>query len=93
MALLVVLTRTDGSDLNLRAETAEALARLGVTSLSLARDDEVTAVVLEGWAFEASCYDTALAAIGAGTDAHALQQVAHLAVSAASTKEQREGTK
>ena len=86
MALLVVLAPTDGPGLDLRAETAETLARLGVTSLSLARDEEVTVAVLEGWAFDASCYDAALAAIGAGADARALQQVAHLAVSTASTE-------
>jgi hypothetical protein len=86
MALLVVLVPTDRNEVALRSETAEALARLGVTSISLARDEETTAVVLEGWAFDSTRSDAALAALGADAGARTLRPVAQMAVSAATSK-------
>ncbi len=84
MALLVVLVPAEGSSAPFDTEAAEALARLGVTAVSLARDEETVAVILEGWAFTPAAHEAALAALGVddGT-ARALQPVMHMAVSAA----------
>ncbi|HEX3055328.1 MAG TPA: hypothetical protein VHP82_04215 [Gaiellaceae bacterium] len=87
MALLVVLVSANGGDMPLGPETAEALARLGVTSVALARDDRTTAVVLEGWAFGPRHYEAAVAALGADADARTLRPVVHMAVSSASNQE------
>jgi hypothetical protein len=83
MAQLVLLISTDQGDVSLSARSVEALARLGVTSVSLARDARTSAVVLEGWALDASQGVEALAALGAsGGNARALQPVVQMAVSA-----------
>jgi hypothetical protein len=83
MAHLVLLISTDENDVSLSARSVEALARLGVTSVSLARDDRTAAVVLEGWALDASQGAEALVALGASDgNARALQPVVQMAVSA-----------
>jgi hypothetical protein len=84
MALLVVLVPADRGDVPLGSATVEALARLGVTSVSLARDEQTAAVVLEGWAFDPTRPDAALHALGAADGVRALQPVVQMAVSAAS---------
>lgn len=83
MAQLVVLIKGDQNEFSLGAGSLEALARLGVSSVSLARDERTAAVVLEGWALDPSQRDEALAALSAaeGT-AHVLQPVAQMAVAA-----------
>lgn len=86
MALLVLLVPGDEPGRLLGSETLEALGRLGVTSVSLARDDDTTAIVLEGWAFDPSQPAQALAAIGAGARTRMLQPVVHMAVTAAARK-------
>jgi len=48
MALLVVLVPAEGNYAAIDSEAVEALARLGVTTVSLARDDETIAVILDG---------------------------------------------
>jgi hypothetical protein len=83
MSLLVVLVPAEHDELSLGPAAVEALARLGVTSVSLARDDRVAALVLEGWAFDASRPDAAVAALGAMPyGAQALQPVMQVAVTA-----------
>ena len=65
----------------------EALARLGVTSVSLARDEQTAAVILEGWAFDSARPDAARRALGAaGSGARALQPLVHMAVSTAANE-------
>ena len=84
MGLLVLLVPADQGDLALGAPAARALARLGVTTLSLARDDRTTAVILDGWAFDAGQPGAVLSALGkAWGEARTLQQVMQVAVSAA----------
>jgi len=83
MALLVVLIPADRGDVPLGSATVEALARLGVTSVSLARDEQTAAVVLEGWAFDPTRPDAALRALGAADGVRALQPVVQMAVSTA----------
>jgi hypothetical protein len=84
MGLLILFVPADHEDLALGSPAIEALARLGVTSVSLARDEETAAVILEGWAFNAARPDAALSALGAAwREARTLQPVMQMAVSAA----------
>jgi hypothetical protein len=84
MALLVVLVPAERKYAAIDSEVVEALARLGVTTVSLARDEETIAVILDGWAFDPTADDAALAALGAGgAGARTLQPVMQMAVSAA----------
>jgi hypothetical protein len=86
MALLVLLLSVDRDDFSLGASNMEALARLGVTSVSLARDEATSAVILEGWALDPERHNAALAALGASADTtRALKPVVQMAVSAAPT--------
>jgi hypothetical protein len=88
MALLVVLVPADRTDVSLGTSVVEALARLGVTTVSLARDEQTAAVILEGWAFDAARHDAALAALGSEVgEARTLQPVLQMAVAAAANEE------
>lgn len=90
MALLVILVPATRNFAPLDSEAVEALARLGVTTLSLARDDETVAFILDGWAFDPSAHDGALAVLGAEDgSARPLQPVMHMAVSAAAKERGR----
>jgi hypothetical protein len=87
MTLLVLLVAAQLDEVSVGANSVEALSRLGVTSLSLARDEQTTAVILEGWALDPDCSGQALAALGADTGtARALQPVVQMAVSTAPTQ-------
>lgn len=82
MAQLVLLLPADREPA-LGARNAAALARLGVTSVSVARDERTAAVILEGWALDPSQHAEALAALGASAkNARALQPIVQMAVSA-----------
>jgi hypothetical protein len=85
MALLVLLIPADRGQSFLGAKAIEALSRLGVTTVSVARDEESVAVVLEGWAFDGPSRQAATDAIGAaGTGARTLQPVMQMAVAGSS---------
>lgn len=73
--LLVLLPAHAGTCL--RSEAVAALARLGVTSVSLVRDDRSTGVVVEGWAFDpVGSAEAVIAAVsGRSRRARALQPV------------------
>lgn len=49
--MLVVLL-PGGTTACLRSDAVAALARIGVTSIALVRDDRSIGVVVEGWAFD-----------------------------------------
>jgi hypothetical protein len=85
MAQLVVLVPADQGDVPLGSATVEALSGLGVTTVSLARDEQTAAVILEGWAFDPTHPDAALAALGT-SEAQALQPVVQMAVSTAASE-------
>lgn len=86
MAQLVLLVSADQDGVSLGPSNVEALARLGVTTVSLARDERTAAVILEGWALDPSQRSEALAALGASEKtARVLQPVVQMAVSATST--------
>ena len=50
MATVVFLL--DGGDVAISSSLASDLAQLGVTSISICRDDTTVGIVLEGWAFD-----------------------------------------
>lgn len=91
MALLVLLLPTDHGEISLGASNLEALARLGVTSVSLARDDRTAAVILEGWALDTTNHESARAALGASAlEIRALRPVGQMAVSTPPINKERD---
>lgn len=83
MPILVVLLPRE-ADVSLDPETAGELAELGVTSVTLTRDDEGHGLVLEGWAFDPDRSAEAASALlshGSATGRR-LRPVMHVAVSA-----------
>ena len=84
MGQLVLLVPTDEADVPIGSTAIEALARLGVTSVSLAADSHTTAIILEGWAFDPARSGAAIRALGGSPEAtRTLQSIAQMAVSAA----------
>jgi len=85
VAMLVLLLSSECREFCLRQELLSQLARLGVTNVSLVRDERTVGVVLEGWMFDPARSACAAAdAIGGVSRARTLHPVMHLAVSAAS---------
>ncbi len=76
MAMLLVLLPA-GTTTCLRPDAVSALARIGVTSVALVRDETSTGVVVEGWAFDPiGSAEAVIAAVSArGRRARALQPV------------------
>ncbi len=67
-----------------------ALARLGVTSVSLVRDDETAGLVLEGWAFDpARAHEAASAVTGTCHEARTLRPLVQMTVSSAVNDQRR----
>lgn len=88
MTRLVLLLRPD-TEIALGPGGHERLMALGVTNLTILRDDTSLAVVLEGWAFDPSrSTDRLLEQIGASGDVRVLRQLIHVAVDA-TTREAR----
>ncbi len=52
VGVLVLLVSNQEPAAEIGPGVAQALAALGVTSLSVLRDEQTTAVALEGWAFD-----------------------------------------
>lgn len=52
MGVLVVLVANQDPAAQIGPEVAQQLAALGVTNLSVLRDEHTTAVALEGWGFD-----------------------------------------
>ena len=87
MGQLVLLVPTDRTDVPIGSTAIEALARLGVTSVSLAADCHTTAIILEGWAFDPARSGAAILALGGSPEeTRTLQSIAHMAVSAAASQ-------
>ncbi len=84
MAMAVVLFPISNEVPTLQPATLDVLARLGVTSVSLVRDDETVGLVLEGWAFDpARAHEVASAVTGRCDEARTLQPLVQMAVSSA----------
>jgi hypothetical protein len=83
---VLLLDPADG-DFCLRQELASKLARLGVTSVALVRDEQTLAIVLEGWMFDpAHSAEAAAEAVGAASQARTLRPVMHVAVANAAAE-------
>ena len=83
MAMLII--SADGGDVTVGPETLGRLAALGVTSVSVLRDGEELALVLEGWAFEpqASAHAAMSALNASSSGARLFHAIAQMNVSAA----------
>jgi hypothetical protein len=83
MAMLVVLLDLRGGAATLDVATANQLAGLGVTQVTVARDQTTEAVVLEGWAFDvAACGAEAGQLVGGGHSARSLHPVLQTLITA-----------
>ena len=83
----MLLVPTDVADVPIGTAAIDALARLGVTTVSLAADNDTMAIILEGWAFDPARCDAVVEALGGPLgELRALQSIAHLAVSAAASQ-------
>ena len=92
MAMAVVLFPISNEVPTLQPATLDMLARLGVTSVSLVRDDETAGLVLEGWAFDpARAHEAASAVTGTCDEARTLRPLVQMAVSSAALN--KEGRK
>lgn len=82
MAILLVLMPV-GTKACLRSDALSALARLGVTSVALVRDERSVGVVVEGWAFDPiGSAEAVIAAVsGRSRRARTLQPVMEMTLS------------
>jgi hypothetical protein len=85
VAILVVLVPASDAEPSLHHEAVAELARLGVTSVALLRDDRTFGLVVEGWAFDPSRSAEAVVAAVAGraSRARTLHPLLEMAVSTA----------
>jgi hypothetical protein len=82
VAMAVVLFPVSNEVPALRPAALDALARLGVTSVSLVRDEKTAGLVLEGWAFDpARAREAASAVTGTCDEARTLEPLVQMAVS------------
>lgn len=95
MGVLVLLVANENPAAEVGPAVAQELAALGVTSLSLLRDDQTTAVALEGWAFDADRSAEAAARAVAGDLAavRVLRPIVESALHAASKPQTARRTK
>jgi hypothetical protein len=78
--MLLVLFRSE-PEMAIGPDTATRLAALGVSSVSLLRDEEMTGLVLDGWAFDpARSAGEALSILREWGIGRLLHPVMHLAV-------------
>ena len=81
--MVLVLFPVSDEEPALQPAALEALARLGVTSISLLRDERTAGLVLEGWAFDpARASEAVRAAVGARQGVRTLEPLMQMAVSA-----------
>ena len=86
MAMMLVLLDAQ-TDFSVRQDVVAELARLGVTSVAVARDSEAIGVVLEGWLFDpARSAGAAASAIAGSGRARVLHSVLQMAVSTAQSE-------
>jgi hypothetical protein len=85
MAMIVVLVPVSEAEPSLQPGTVSELARLGVTSVAVVRDERTLGLVIEGWAFDPSRSGKAAVAAVAGrsSSARTLHPLAEMAVSTA----------
>ncbi|MDQ3771654.1 MAG: hypothetical protein M3343_06160 [Actinomycetota bacterium] len=54
MGMVVILLDGDGSEVMSDAHAFDGLGELGITNVELLRDDVTSAIVADGWAFDAA---------------------------------------
>lgn len=87
MAMTVLLVDSAETGFCLREQLLSELARLGVTSVALVRDERTVAIVLEGWAFDPErSAEAAAEAVKATPAARTLRPVMHVAVASGAAK-------
>ena len=83
MALVVLLVDGHDGAISVNPDTADRLARLGVTNVAVVRDHQATGLVLDGWLFDlASAPEAARAIVGPDRPFRVLQPLIQMAVSA-----------
>jgi len=80
MAIVLLVAGPDAGEPVVGPEAAARLADVGITRVALLRDDALTGVVLEGWAFDPARINEAVLAMYPNGDAdirilHALEHV------------------
>lgn len=68
MSMIAIVIAGAATNIALTPSTLSELAQLGVTSLALLRNDVVTAVVLDGWAFDFQRAERVVAALMGDAD-------------------------
>jgi hypothetical protein len=83
--MMVVVLPASEAEPSLRPAAMSKFARLGVTSLALARDERLLALVVDGWAFEPRRSARAVvdAFAGEGASARTVHSIAEMTVSTA----------
>jgi hypothetical protein len=86
VGVLVLLVANENPAAEVGPGVAQELAALGVTSLSVLRDGQTTAVALEGWAFDAdrSAEAAARAVAADSAEVRVLRPIVESALHAAS---------
>jgi hypothetical protein len=83
VAMVLVLFPVSDEDPALQPAALATLARLGVSSVSLLRDEETAGLMLEGWALDpARASEAVRAAVGTREGIRTLQPLVQMAVSA-----------
>jgi hypothetical protein len=85
--MVLVLFPVSDEEPALQPAALALLARLGVTSVSLLRDEETAGLVLEGWALDPARADEVARAAGARDEVRVLQPLMQMAISAHPTEE------
>jgi len=87
VAMMVLLVEAGAEGVSVLPASVPELARLGVTSLTLTRDEATVGIVLDGRAFDpARSGDEAVAAMGlTASEARILRPLAQMSVSTAPT--------
>jgi hypothetical protein len=87
VATTVLLLDSADADFCLREDLVVAFARLGVTNVSLVRDERTVGIVLEGWMFDPErSAEAAAEAVKATPAARTLRPVMHVAVASAAAE-------
>lgn len=89
MATVAFLIDAERASVDLGPSVADALSRLGVTSLALYRDADTVCLVLDGWAFDPSSSPDAALAIGFEPNTRLLRPVMQTALRATSQETDR----
>jgi hypothetical protein len=82
VGMVVILIAGDENNVLLDSRALEGVARLGITSLALLRDDDLVALVMEGWAFDATNSRQAVEALvsSTGRPVRTLHPLGHMVI-------------